>query len=548
MSKVRPKVPSIPPRQQATTLPQRARADLQEAADSNLEKIDHIVVVVLENRSFDHMLGYLSLPEGEPFHGRGRDDVDGLKGTEKNVIPGRLRVTAKVRARLEAPEPTPAFEVPEQYRDREFPIFRLDSTVFADNPPHNGFRVSQQIGTEANPMSGFALAFEAKATTLDAGMIMGYYTGDQLFAYDLFAEHFTVCDKWHASMPGPTWPNRMFLYAGTSGGIVNNVDLHVFDEVEGSILNYPPEFDTMPDRLIVDVLSDHHVDWKIYSHGWAWMRLFPKYLAFPRLLSPRIAKFKRFEKDCANQKLPPVCFIDPNFSDAGDEDKANDDQAPTDVVHGQLLVAKIYDALHKHGYLKNTLLIVTYDEHGGFYDHVFPPLAPDHVEGQSDYLLRYGVRVPTMAISAWVPRRSASHMFFDHTSILKTILKRFCPPGTFMTSRVDEANHLGHLLTEEQARTDLPDVRSPAPPGGGIPEAPLRPDEPIEGRPELPRLPDLPGLPNVPGLPDLPGLPNVPGLPDLHQPAALRARNELSQVVNMARLALLRAGVPESEL
>jgi phospholipase C len=166
---------------------------------------------------------------------------------------------------------------------------------------------------------------------------------------------------------------------------------------------------------------------------------------------------RSFLERAAAGDLPAVSWIDPNFYDltfgpAG----SNDDHPPTDLLAGQKLVLQLFDAVVRSGLWETTLLVVTYDEHGGFFDHVQPPEAADDHQA----LRHYGPRVPALVVSPWVGQRQVSHTIFDHTSIIKTILKRFAakPDGTIpnMGARVAAANHLGELLTEAQPRPAIP--------------------------------------------------------------------------------------------
>jgi phospholipase C len=176
--------------------------------------------------------------------------------------------------------------------------------------------------------------------------------------------------------------------------------------------------------------------------------------------------------------LPPVTFIDPNFVDIPPRSTANDDLPPTDISKGQILVGKIYDALVNSPQWEKTLFVITYDEHGGFFDHVPPPgttvsglLAEPEVFPGVHHL---GVRVPTFVVSPWVPA-AVSSVKFDHTSILKTILLRFLRDRMpDLGPRVASAQHLGALLTNSIPRLDVPNVDAPEPstrppfiPGGG---------------------------------------------------------------------------------
>jgi len=162
--------------------------------------------------------------------------------------------------------------------------------------------------------------------------------------------------------------------------------------------------------------------------------------------------------------LPAVSWLDPRFTDVesggfGSDDTASDDHPPGDVSRGQQLVKQIYDALTRSPAWSKTLFVITYDEHGGFYDHVPPPGTP-HADGTTvdgapvdddPKYTRYGVRVPAFVVSPWVAAGTVSHETFDHTSLIATMLRRFCldaashaPP---FSGRADAANDVGSILS-----------------------------------------------------------------------------------------------------
>lgn len=168
------------------------------------------------------------------------------------------------------------------------------------------------------------------------------------------------------------------------------------------------------------------------------------------------ANSKSFLQLAKKGELPGLSWIDPDFAAWPPGSKSgNDDHPPSSVRQGQKLVGKIYNALQRSPKWDKTLFVVTYDEHGGFYDHVIPP---KNAKDRWAHLRRYGLRVPALVISPWVGKRVVSHEIFDHTSILKTILLRFCRRSNgsipHMSKRVDAATPLSVLLTEKRARKD----------------------------------------------------------------------------------------------
>jgi phospholipase C len=388
----------------------------------HLGKIDHIVVLMMENRSFDHLLGYLRLDDVLP-------GVDGLTGQESNDHGGT-----------------------------RYPVTPLPSTRFYPDPCHTWECTEDQL-QDGN--GGFVRSFAA-LDPQTPGRIMGYHRAGDLPVYDALAREYCVCDQWFASVPGPTWPNRLYALAGNSQGERNNPSL------------FP--FPAYPMKTIFEHLDDAGVDWRYYSHDIAFLRVFAKY----RYYTARIQPFGSFERAARDGRLPPVTWIDPNFGDVGFD--GNDDHPPVDLRRGQALVRRVYQAVATagQGLWGSTLLVITYDEHGGFFDHVAPGVAADDVPA----FQRYGVRVPALVMSPWVEPGVPSHIRFDHTSVLKTILVRFCQRGGVlpdMGARVQAANDLGPLLSRETPRLEplrLPRmaVRKPTTEAlrrEGIPEAAL---------------------------------------------------------------------------
>ena len=391
------------------------KAQVAVAADdtaANLSKFDHIVVLMLENRSFDHMLGYLSLEQG-------RTDIDGLK-------PGMAN----------------------KHAGKRYPIHHLKRTALtkADDPCHGGACVAQQVN---NDMGGFVDNFAAQRPQADSkGIVMGYYSGADLPVYDHLALEFCICDRWFSSVPGATWPNRLYAVAGQAAGSKDPKKIPIYDE---------PSF--------VRYLDANNISWRWYTHDVATLRFsdgeyllghFGNFAYFDRrsFLAPR-----NFLDDAKDGKLPAVSWIDPNFIDVSfiGPSGSNDDHPPSDVHAGQELVLKVYTALLNSANWSKTLLVITYDEHGGFYDHVVPPSCKD----AKPAFRTYGVRVPAIVVSPFTTRGSVSNETFDHTSIIKTILMRFCTKkGQIpdMGARVNNANHLGSALTLPKPRKPTPEA------------------------------------------------------------------------------------------
>jgi phospholipase C len=303
---------------------------------------------------------------------------------------------------------------------------------------------------------------------------VGYYDGADVPVYDHLAEEFLVCDRWFSSVPGATWPNRLYALCGSAAGSRDDLPPHV------PPIYHKPSF--------VRHLDEHGVSWRWYCFDTPTLRLadarytaghhrhfgyFSKTgLSWKTKLEIRIdASAASFLEDAASGSLPSLSWIDPAFTTFNPLGfSANDDHAPADISDGQDFVLAVYDALAASPDWERSLLVIVYDEHGGFYDHVPPPQAPDD---DPSTFGRYGVRVPAIVVSPWVEPRSVSSTVFDHTSIIKSVLLRFCPqalnppaknrswrlrtyhpqhPG----ARVAHAAHLGELLTRTAPRPPPP--------------------------------------------------------------------------------------------
>ncbi|KYF85610.1 hypothetical protein BE17_25435 [Sorangium cellulosum] len=348
--------------------------------------IRHLVIVMLENRSFDHMLGYL--------RGTGMD-VDGAIGATNSDEHGT-------------------------------PIkgYHLESTRVRIRPHHHRDEVVRQINGGA--MDGFVKGYGASSHVAE---VMGWYDQRDLLTYDSLARQYVVCDRWFASFAGPTWPNRFFALCGTSAGLTGN----------GEWIDRATFFDLLP--------AD---SWRYYSHDVAFLRAVEKYKGHVGL---PIVKVSSFYRDCLQGTLPSVSWIDPNFT-LVDVDAllnwSNDDHPPADVARGQNLVARVYNHLIASPAWPHTVLVVTYDEHGGFYDHVRPPPADEAAPFDT-----LGVRVPALVVSPWAPRGVPFHGTLDHTCIARTALELFAPGRVNdLSPRVSASPSLLSVLTEPMPRAD----------------------------------------------------------------------------------------------
>ena len=427
-----------------------------DAAFRNLSQVQHIVVLMMENRSFDQMLGYLKRA--------GLPDVDGLTGSESNPDAQGVEHFS-----FEWGPGQTVFHPPRDLSGKILDPCHSEECVREQLADGNRGFVRNFLATRE--LSGRHVEIPGEYRALP----MGYYTEAHLPAYDYLARNYCVCDAWHSSVPGDTWPNRLFALAGRKGPRVHMPLLkRLSAKLKRPELANVPLYDV---RAFTRELSDRQ--WRWYSHDPATLRCADRsYRKFKNLERDRdnFAFFDRqrvssltralefpavtpdsFIDDAARGRLRQVSWIDPNFVDLSVFDpNSDDDHPPSDIEAGQALVMETYQALRSSPNWEDTLLVVLYDEHGGFYDHVRPP--PLGFDDGSGYET-YGVRVPALLVGPRV-RPHVCHELFDHASLIKTILTRFAgdPAGAIarMGPRVQRATHLGAALNDAP-RASRPD-------------------------------------------------------------------------------------------
>jgi phospholipase C len=356
-----------------------------------LDKLQHIVVLMMENRSFDHMLG--SLKAKNPA-------IDGvtpdLSNPDTNGNPVKAQALAEFQAQLQ-PDP-----------DHHFPA--VDLQIFGGDPN----RVAS--------MQGFVKSyFNQQRDVGHSQKIMYYFAQNQLPVLTTLALEFAVFNRWFASIPGPTICNRAFAHYGTSFG---RVDMNLI------YINEP--FKSIYDRLI-NATPKHTSKLYYYDTTSSTMEITNLLQNQPELFGT----YPQFLDDCAKGNLPDYSFVEPNFndhdSDSGEE-VANDQHPDHDVQAGELFIASVYKAVKDSPLWPNTALLIVYDEHGGIYDHVVPPActpdqftatANDTGTGMPFAFDRLGVRVPAILVSPWIPAGTVVNRVFDHASIPATVTKFF---------------------------------------------------------------------------------------------------------------------------
>jgi phospholipase C len=394
---------------------------------SPLDLIDTVVVVILENRSFDHMLGHLSLD------GPGQIPLEGLQSDPEWL---------------------------QRHANSGIAPFAF-ATQTIDDPPHEKATIAVQIGTPATPgdpfpMNGFVESYlERKPPPFDRRLVMGCYEAASVPISDFFARNFTVCDHWFAALPTGTQANRLMAMSGTTS-LIDNAPLFLPDQA-----------------LVYDWLSEHGVSWCAYQYGdfLPFFALMPRWqgeitasLALDALVPhahPRFRRYSNFARDwMSEQNMPQVIFIEPEYTD-GPHFAPNDDHPPTGVALGQAFLRDIYLALIANlTRWARTLMIVTYDEHGGFWDHVSPLPIPTRIPGHgpTPVFLSTGVRVPAFLVSPLVEGGHVYREPLDHTSILQLLADKFAS-GIYsaeVSERQPFLSPLAAALTRPAARAALP--------------------------------------------------------------------------------------------
>jgi phospholipase C len=352
---------------------------------ADITSVEHVIVLCMENRSFDHFLGALSLP---PL---GRDDVDGL--------------------------PTPPTSVPD-LNDQPVPSWQIDAAdapaVGPDFPdvPHGKHDMLADFNDGRNDgfVKTYQTAHKDDRPPLDAlhrTIPMAYYTDKTLSVLYALAQQFTVCDMWFASMLSSTWPNRKYLHSGQRDG---DDDTQVIPGIKG--------FQTTPIYAFLERSLDRNdkpLTWKSYFSDLPFLAFWYGFAATHA--SRNFSTIESFVDDCRENRLPSVSVVDPPFTLA-------DDHPPHDPALGEKFIGLVVDALTNSLAWETSVLVILYDECGGFYDHKAPPASgvPNDVDPN------LGFRVPALIVSPYALRGVASHTPHDHTSFIKSLVDLWSLP------------------------------------------------------------------------------------------------------------------------
>ncbi|THU68923.1 hypothetical protein C4D60_Mb08t08960 [Musa balbisiana] len=395
--------------------------------------IKTVVVMVMENRSFDHMLGWMK---------RLNPAINGVDGSEWNPVSASDAASDRV-------------------------YFR-DGAHFVDPDPGHSFQAireqifgSNDTSADPAPMNGFVQQARSMSDNMTESVMNGF-PPEMVAVYRALVEEFAVFDRWFASVPTSTQPNRLFVHSGTSHGATSNVASKL-------AIGYPQ-------RTIFENIDDADLSFGIYYQNVP-ATLFYRNLRKLKFISKFHSYEQKFKKHAGEGSLPNYVVIEQRYMDKKDK-PATDDHPSHDVYQGQLFVKEVYETLRSSPQWNETLFIITYDEHGGFFDHVPTPVrgvpSPDGIVGPEPFFFtfdRLGVRVPTIMVSPWIEKGTVVHgpngiptptSEYEHSSIPATVKKIFDLPS-YLTKRDEWAGSFeGIVLSRTEPRTDCP-VELPSP-------------------------------------------------------------------------------------
>jgi phospholipase C len=410
------------------------------------QPIKHVFVLMLENRSLDHMLGFSGITGTDAVSGLSTS-IQGLTGNESN---SGIKVS--------------------QPADWQMPV----------DPCHEFLCVLEQLCGPNKPYvkggaypsidcSGFVSNYINNGGAANPGEIMKGYSPTQLPVLNALAREFVVCDNWFASMPGPTWPNRYFVHAASSGGLDHS-------PTNEDILKWFAGGAPLKNGTIFDKLQKASQQWHIYRGD-----EFPQSLSLNNVhFLTKTTPLRDFQKAVNSTSKPykyAYTFIEPNYGDVLNNSYLHGtSQHPLDnVACGEYVIKYVYESIRSSPVWGNSLLIVTWDEHGGFYDHQHPGSTVGPGDNSTTSKLnkygftfqQLGVRVPAVVVSPLIPQNLIDHRTYDHSSVPATVEAIF--GLTAITKRDAAANNVSKLVTLATPRTTPKTLPAPATAGGPCP-------------------------------------------------------------------------------
>ncbi|MEA2645303.1 MAG: phospholipase [Chloroflexota bacterium] len=436
--------------------PWPAMAAASALPDPSTAPFDHVVVLMMENRSFDHFLGWLP----------------GADGIQEGLV---------FYDSSETPVLYPTYPLEPDYQGCDY-----------DDPDHSWEGGLVQL-------NGGALDGFLKTAPPGDTFPIGYYTEDTVSVLGALARNYTVSDRYFCSLLGETYPNRFYMHAAATDRDHNNFNQS-----------------TLP--TIWDLVLEAGLTGGYYFNDAPFLGLwYQKYASI-------MHSFPTFLADCAADQLPNVAFVDPRF-EVTTTGSSGDDHPYGDVRNGEAFIGQVYQAVRSSPAWNRTVLVINFDEWGGFFDHVIPPLVVDTTTRPDDWgphpdYRQLGFRVPAVVASPFSPKTvfHDNGAPFEHTSILKMIEWRWGLDP--LTDRDANARNLADMRDFNLARTDLPEIPQPLPPAPlvcGVSSTPAqRPDPVATGASSAPSPSPSPA-PGVAGG----GLPNTPATSPVGPAAAL---------------------------
>jgi len=362
---------------------------------SKSDRLEHLIIVMLENRSFDHMMADVL---------RGRTDARFVLDGHTEHVGTDTFTRAKTKIDRLTRDPSHDSAHQDMQARGEFVKSFLDD----HKDPHDR-----------------ALASE----------VLNYQAKENVRFFDFLSREGVICDDWRASLRGHTWPNRLYSLSGASKKIVKlDANKQPFETYRDNPGKDAFELYTLP--TICDALEAQHIDWAYYRDDFGFIELYRRWVFDQQ----RVRSYDMFRNAIQTNKLPKVVWYEPNISDFGKK-PGTDDHPPISVLPGQRMLSELYESLRQLE-TKNWLLAITYDESGGFYDHL-PPEAVD-----DDRERRQGFRVPAFLVSPWLQGGKVCPTRFEHTSLIRTVLDNFCAPEPIFQAnkRVRGANGFATIL------------------------------------------------------------------------------------------------------
>lgn len=423
------------------------------------DQIQHLFVLMLENRSFDHLLGFSKIAGTDAATGLATA-VNGLSGTESNAFGGVTAIVSQPADYAMMVDPG------HEFTDVLCQLCGPGASYVPGGsyPPIN----------DSGFMASYAQACAKAKQTRDTGEILKCYSPSQLTVLTALAQEFAVCDGWHASMPGPTWPNRMFVHAASSAGLDHSPTTAEIALWESGFGFSFPNGDIF-DRISA---SPKGIQRRLYAGD-----SFPMMAALKGIHLDDIRPYEHFAADLQGAFPYNYVFIEPSYCLLNDYKGSTSEHPLDDVRLGEGLIKATYEAIRNSPVWNTSILIITWNEHGGFYDHATPPAAiapgdssPGTGHNKFGFTFeQYGPRVPAVVISPWIPKNIGDHRLYDHSSIPATLEKLFDLEP--MTARDRAANTVLPLLFLDAPRADTPaTLPSPASsPVGGVQSMAIEP-------------------------------------------------------------------------